>query len=117
MNILADENISLTIVEHLRNEGHQVTRVADIARRSPDIEVLAIAMQHKTLLLTEDKDFGKLVIDAGGKTIGVFLIRLKGFTPSEKAKRITEVIKVYGESLLQAFTVITPQIVRVRPYD
>ncbi len=117
MNILADENISLTIVERLRKEGHQVKRVAEIGPRSPDIEVLAIARQHETLLLTEDKDFGKLVMEAGGKVIGVFLIRLKGFTPPEKAEWITEVIKEYGESLLQAFTVITPGIVRVRPYD
>jgi predicted nuclease of predicted toxin-antitoxin system len=117
MNILADENISLTIVERLRKEGHQIRRVAEIAPRSPDTQVLAIARQHQTLLLTEDKDFGKLVMEADGKLIGVFLIRLKGFTPPEKAERITEVIRVYGEILLQAFTVITPRIVRVRPYS
>ncbi len=116
MNILADENISLTIVEYLRKEGHQVKHVAEIAQRSPDIEVLAIAVQHGTLLLTEDKDFGQLAMDVGGKATGVLLVRLKRATPSEKAERISEVIKEYGESLSQAFSVITPGIVRVRPY-
>ena len=116
MNILADENISLTIVGRLRKEGHQVKRVAEIARSSPDIKVFEIAMQYQTLLLTEDKDFGKLVVDADSRVIGVFLVRLKGFTPPEKAERIIEVIQEYGEELLQAFTVITPGIVRVRPY-
>ncbi|SRR6266849_10543844 len=117
MKILADENISLTIVEHLQKDGHQVRRVAEIARRIPDTEVLAIARLYETLLLTEDKDFGKLVMEAEGKLIGVFLIRLKGFTPREKAERVIEVIEEYGENLLQAFTVITPGTVRVRPYD
>src|SRR5436853_2953079 len=99
MIILADENISLTIVERLRKEGHQVRRVAEIAWSSPDTKVLEIATQHETLLLTEDKDFGKLVVDADSKVVGVFLVRLKGFTPPEKAERIIEVIQEYEEKL------------------
>ncbi len=117
MKILVDENISLTIVERLRQEGYHLTLVADLAWSSPDTEVLALAIQLGTLLLTEDKDFGQLVKEQSGKRIGVFLVRLKGFTPPEKAERIIQVIQAYGEVLLRAFTVITPGNVRCRPYS
>jgi predicted nuclease of predicted toxin-antitoxin system len=65
--------------------------------------------------LTEDKDFGELAIRHRSKTTGVLLVRLKGFTPPERAEVIASVLKKYGENLLGSFTVIKPRLVRVRP--
>ncbi len=61
MNILADENISHLLVERLRQEGHQVRFISEIARGSDDHTVLKIANQQKSLLVTDDKDFGEMV--------------------------------------------------------
>lgn len=58
MKILADENVSLVIVERLRKEGHHVQYIFEIARGSIDIDILDRANQQGELLLTNDKDFG-----------------------------------------------------------
>jgi predicted nuclease of predicted toxin-antitoxin system len=115
VNILADENIAQTIVSLLRAEGHQVRHISEIAASSPDIDVLAIANQYEALLLTEDKDFGELVIRHRSEATGVLLVRLEGFTPLERAVVISRVVREHGENLLGAFTVIKPRLVRIRP--
>jgi predicted nuclease of predicted toxin-antitoxin system len=115
MNILADENIAQSIVLLLRTEGHQVRHMGEIAASSPDTDVLEIANQYGALLLTEDKDFGDLVIRDRRKATGVLLVRLEGFTPLERAEVIARVVREHGEYLLKAFTVIKPRLVRIRP--
>jgi predicted nuclease of predicted toxin-antitoxin system len=61
MKILAAENISKLLVERLRQEGHQVQYIAEIARGCNDPTVLELANRQGALLLTDDKDFGELV--------------------------------------------------------
>ncbi len=116
MKILADENMAYSIVERLQRDGHQVIHVANIASGSADPEVLQIAKQHNALLITEDKDFGELVIHRFIQETGVILVRLKGFRPVERAEIIAQVIDEHGEKLLRAFTVISPGLVRIRLY-
>jgi hypothetical protein len=46
---------------------------------------------------------------------GVVLIRLAGLTPAKKAAIVTNVISKHSQELAQAFTVITPMGIRIRP--
>lgn len=115
MNLLADENIHLLIIERLRADGHLVVCMADMAPGDPDTSVLAIAEQHNAVILTEDKDFGDLVIrDQMPVALGVILVRLDGFPPSERATMIARVIQERESELLGTFTVIKPRAVRIR---
>lgn len=114
MNLLADENIHLLIIERLRADGHLIMCMADIAPGDPDTGVLAIAEQHNAVILTEDKDFGDLVIRDQMPALGVILVRLDGFPPSERAKMIARVIREHESELPNAFTVIKPRTVRIR---
>ncbi len=61
MNFVADENIETSIIERLREDGHQVLSVAEMEPGILDDEVLDRANQASALLLTNDKDFGELV--------------------------------------------------------
>jgi predicted nuclease of predicted toxin-antitoxin system len=61
MNLVADEGIDCVIVERLRQDGHQVWYVAEMAPSISDEAVLAIANREAALLLTADKDFGEMV--------------------------------------------------------
>ena len=115
MKILADENISSLLVERLRQEGHLVQYIMEIARGSNDPTVLDLANRQEALLITDDKDFGELVFHQHLKATGVLLIRLATLSPAEENEVVTEVIRTYGEKLLQSFTVITPHTVRIRP--
>jgi len=115
MNILADENISRLLVERLRQEGHQVRYIAEIARGSNDPTVLEIANQQGSLLMMDDKDFGELVFHRHLPASGVLLVRLAALSPIEETEVVVQIINLYSEKLLHAFTVITPQGVRIRP--
>jgi predicted nuclease of predicted toxin-antitoxin system len=115
MNILADENISQLLVERLRQEGHQVLFIAEIASGSDDHAVLEIANQQRSLLVTDDKDFGEMVFHRHLQASGVLLVRLAILSPAQEMEVVAQVIRTYGNRLLQAFTVITPQGIRTRP--
>lgn len=114
MNILADENISFSIVMRLRADGHVVERMAEIAQGDPDTSVLAIANQQNAIILTEDKDFGDLVIRDRMQSVGVILVRLDGFSPTERAEIIARVVREHEDQLPGAFAVIKPRTVRIR---
>ena len=115
MNILADENIALSIIYRLRIDGHHVELMAEVAQGSPDTDVLDIATQQNAVILTEDKDFGELVVWHQMQAAGVILIRLDGFSPNERAEIVARVIREHENELLGAFTVIKSRTVRIRP--
>jgi predicted nuclease of predicted toxin-antitoxin system len=115
MNILADENIAFSVITRLRADGHFVELMAEIAKGDPDTSVLDIANQRNAVVLTEDKDFGELIMRHQMQAVGVVLIRLNGFSPIERAEIISRVIRVHESKLSGAFTVIRPRTVRIRP--
>ena len=113
MNIIADENISVQVVERLRQYGHNVRYTAQ-GLGIDDRIVLELANQQKTLILTDDKDFGELVIRHRQQSSGVMLVRLPGLHPLQKAEIVADVIEQYGDQLINALCVVTPQKVRIR---
>ena len=54
MYFLADENFRFDVIEFLKSNGHDVTRVVP---RSSDKEIAAYAKKEKRILLTNDSDF------------------------------------------------------------
>lgn len=114
MNFLADENIDQQIVERLRVDGHDVIYIAELDPGITDEEVLEQANQRKAILLTADKDFGELVFRQAKINTGVILIHLAGLHPVKKADLLSTAIKTYSTEFLQAFTVLSPGMIRVR---
>lgn len=112
MRFLADESCDAAIVRALRNAGHDVDAVADIARGATDETVLALATTGGRVLLTEDKDFGQLVF-AGAPSTGVMLIRFPPNARSRLADAVLEVIGLRGEGLLTALASVSPAGVRI----
>jgi predicted nuclease of predicted toxin-antitoxin system len=62
MHFLADENVSRRVVERLRADGHDVISVAQSGQGIPDKHVVEMANADGRILITEDRDFGELVI-------------------------------------------------------
>jgi predicted nuclease of predicted toxin-antitoxin system len=114
MKILADESVDNSIVVRLRKDGHEVKYVAEMSPGILDEEVLFLASEESTLLLTADKDFGELIFRQGYVKRGIVLYRLAGLSSREKAEIISSVIAEHGDELLQAFSVITEKAVRIR---
>ena len=108
MKIVADEGIERPVVLKLRAEGHQVIHIAEIAPAITDIEVLKVAIQEDSLLITYDKDFGDLIFYRRYQSRGVILLRLPETLSSlEKADIVADVINEKREELFQSFTVVT----------
>ena len=80
-----------------------------------DAVVLSIARQRQEVLVTKDTDFGKLIFIDGLPTAGVLLVRLpNAMSPLDQAERVSNVISIYRNSLIGAFTVLDSDSVRLR---
>ena len=114
MNILADENIDEQIIETLRKNGHNVLYVGEMSPSISDKVVLSKANKMNALLLTADKDFGELVFRQHLISKGVILIRLAGMTPNKKARQILSIINKHKNEMINSFTVVTLNHIRIR---
>ncbi len=115
MNFLADEGVDRPIVDRLRQDGYNMLYVAEMAPSISDDEVLGLTNEHNALLLTADKDFGELVFRLGRINAGVVLLRLAGLQPETKAAIVATVFRDHTAEMQNAFTVISPGMVRIRP--
>ena len=66
------------------------------------------------VLITEDKDFGELVYRQRLVHLGVVLVRLHGLPSTSKARIVSQAVLQHGSELPNAFTVISPGMVRIR---
>jgi len=114
VKILADEGVDRAIVERLRQDGHQVWYVAEMGPGISDDTVLSLANREAAVLLTPDKDFGELIFRQRRLAPGVILIRLAGLSPGRKAEIVASALAAHADEMGQAFTVITPGVIRIR---
>jgi len=72
----------------LRELGHDVSYMSDVAPRAIDAEVMRRAQSESRLLLTEDKDFGDLVFRQARPVPGIVLLRTDSARRTLKAARL-----------------------------
>lgn len=60
MHFVADESVTMDIVEALRKQGHMVLAIGETFPSISDVDVLSLSKERGEVLLTEDKDFGEL---------------------------------------------------------
>lgn len=92
LQFLADESCDFIVVRALREAGFDVTAIAELTPRAGDPIVLDMALNGQRIVLTEDKDFGQLVVAQRLPSAGVILIRFPNQFRSE-----------FGEVLLRAW--------------
>ena len=115
MKIVADESVDWPMVERLRGDGHEVIAIVETCPGAPDERVLETANASAAILLTADRDFGELVFRLGQISAGVVLVRLAGLGRESKLARVSDVFREHAAELGDAFTVLTPGVVRIRP--
>jgi len=113
MNFVADESCAMPVIRALREAGHDVVAIAEVARGASDNEVLERATVDKRVLITEDRDFGELVYARGRSSAGVILVRFDGRVRHAKSATVVEAVSKLGTRLGDAFTVVEPGRVRV----
>ncbi|MEA2927895.1 MAG: hypothetical protein QOG38_323 [Hyphomicrobiales bacterium] len=115
MRFLADENVSRLVIERLRDEGHDVVSVAETRPGTPDDDILNAADAEDRILITEDRDFGEMVIRQRFALGGVILLELDRLTSGAEADAVAEVISTHAERLAGNLVVVEPGRIRVRP--
>ncbi len=114
MRILANENVTRTVLSGLRAKGHDVLSVKESLRGEKDDAILARAQSEKRIVLTQDKDFGELAFRVGlSAECGVILLRLAGINPDADNQRALEAIERRTD-WEGHFSVITEDRIRVR---
>ena len=114
LRIVVDESVESSICAFLLSEGHEIIDIAKDFTGITDKHVIKIANQHKSVILTEDKDFGELVFRSGFVTHGILLLRLFKPPTNEKNRIITSVLEQLKEEIYNSFCVISDDKIRVR---
>ena len=113
MNFVADESCAGPVIRALREAGHDVVAIAEVAKGATDEDVLHRALNEKRVLITEDRDFGELVYARGRPSTGVILVRFQSLARRAKPATVVDAVAKLGARLQDAFTVIEPRRVRV----
>ena len=116
MRFLADENIPSASVRRLRLAGHDVLGIGEERAGLSDHSVLELARLEWRVLLTFDRDFGRLVfLREGIIPPGVILFRFIPSRAEEPGDLLASLI-VQGELEFEGrFTAIDLERVRQRP--
>ena len=112
MNIFVDANIPQKIASRLREEGYSVEYVD---RNAEDTAIIEAAYQKKALLVTQDKDFERLVLDELRPTSGVVLLRISKRIPIEhRAQILVNMLRKYKDKLQGTCTSLTESYIDIR---
>lgn len=115
MRIRVNENMARSVVQKLRDRGHDVLAAKESMRGEEDSTILARAQAEARLVITQDKDFGELAYRSGlPAQCGIILFRLAGDDPQVELAYMVEVIESRTD-WSGHFTVATNDRIRTRP--
>ena len=94
MRLCAKENVPGDCVAALRQRGHDVLWIREIAGGSGDDAILVRAQAEGRVLITFDKDFSELVFRRGRlASRGVALFRIREASPELMARRLPLILE------------------------
>jgi predicted nuclease of predicted toxin-antitoxin system len=108
MRFLADESVDFAIVHALRQAGHDVMSIAEARPGSSDDEVASLATSTNRILLTEDRDFGRLVYANQRALVGVVFMRYPAVARQRFASSVVALVESEGHRLPRTFVVVQP---------
>jgi predicted nuclease of predicted toxin-antitoxin system len=113
MKLLLDENFPLFCVGELVAAGHEVRLSAEWRKEAPDHEVLRYALKTESVLLTMDKDFGRLAVVERQMHVGIILA--DQLPPTQLVRRVLTALEQYSSELQRgALVTIKRRKTRIR---
>ncbi|HMO95426.1 MAG TPA: DUF5615 family PIN-like protein [Tepidiformaceae bacterium] len=116
MKIVVDMNVEPSWIDVLVSAGHDAVHWSQVGRGSePDDEILRWAISSKSVVLTQDLDFGAILAATGGELPSVVLLRSRNGRPKRAASDVLWVLSRYTAELASgALVVVDPDAHRVR---
>jgi predicted nuclease of predicted toxin-antitoxin system len=117
MKFLADMGISLSTVQRLRDEGHDVAHLRERGlSRLADDAILNLAQSENRVVLTFDLDFSSLLASGNHISPSVITFRLRDETPSSVTPRLLRLLADHQRTLIEGAIVIVEEArSRIRP--
>jgi predicted nuclease of predicted toxin-antitoxin system len=115
MKLLVDAHIGRLIIGFLEREGHDVLSVNSFPPRTPDVEILRVAIEQKRIVMTADMGFGELVFRLGMRALGVVLLRIHVRTERERCAVVQRFWPEIQAAAPRHFVVVTNRSVRRTP--
>lgn len=110
---LADENIPLSVIKRLREEGFKIISVTEEFKKSSDKKILDLASRNKWIIITFDKDFGEMVYNQNyGKPFGIILLRVTPKSPDYILQILKWLLMETGILFEENFVVVSKNKVR-----
>jgi predicted nuclease of predicted toxin-antitoxin system len=114
MKLLLDESVDVRLGIFLVAQGHDVKAIGvDYPHALADEEVLAISVAEERILMTNDRDFGELIVRERRQHRGVILFRLRSRSILLLQERASRTLSRYSTQS-PTFLVVTEQRVRIR---
>jgi predicted nuclease of predicted toxin-antitoxin system len=102
-------------VDGLRQDAHDVLYVKEAAPGAADATVLQMAADQQRVLLTEDKDFGELVVRLKLPAYGIVLLRINPADSARKLARLRHLLRHHAQRLPASLVVLGENRTRFRP--
>jgi predicted nuclease of predicted toxin-antitoxin system len=116
VKLLVDECCDPRLVAALRQAGHDVRYVLESDAGASDEHLAALSIEQDRILITEDKDFGELIVRHGKPLPGVILIRIVPENRRLKPARVLALLARQGKRLSGNYAVVDETSVRLRPH-
>ena len=114
IRFLADECCPKAVVDRLRADGHDVRYAAETDHRAADDRLLAIAHAENRIIVTEDFDFGDLLVRDQLPATGVVILYLPKLEPGARAERFASILSDPAFDARGRLTIIEKRRVRQR---
>lgn len=112
--LLADQCMDAALVRVLRERGHDVVFIQEIAPGLADAAVLALSRSDQRILITFDKGFGELALTGPDSALGVILLRDEPIRP-DALEQCAQQVEACLAAAIGAFTTIQSGRIRRRP--
>jgi predicted nuclease of predicted toxin-antitoxin system len=115
VKFLCDHDVYAATVRVLRSLGHEAAAAAELElAQAEDTEILSAARAQGRILVTRDRDFGRLVFVQHSSS-GVVYLRMSPSTTSSVHAELERILTLYSErDLAAAFVVVEPGRHRIR---
>ena len=110
MKFLIDANLGRKFTNLIKKTGHEADFINDLLRNASDEDVLILAEREKRIVITNDKDFGKLIFKSGKSSSGLILFRSLITDPEKRFEMVKDALdKAEGK-----FIVVKEGQIRIR---
>ena len=101
------------VSKKLKQIGFDSVSVIDCMKGAEDEDVMKKAVEEDRVIITNDKDFGRLV--RYYKPPSVILLRLRDESAENKFRIVSFVITSYGDAILGNVLIVSERKIRLRP--